>query len=67
MKAGKKVKGRKRHILVDALGLILVVVVHVANIQDRDSAKLVFTKTKFLFSCLTIIWADAGYTGKLVA
>ena len=65
--AGKKVKGRKRHILVDTLGLILVVVVHVANIQDRDGAKLVFTKAKFLFSRLTIIWADAGYTGKLIA
>jgi putative transposase len=38
--AGKKVKGRKRHMLVDTLGLLLIVVVHVASIQDRDGAKL---------------------------
>jgi len=38
--AGKKVKGRKRHILVDTLGLLLIVIVHAANIQDRDGAKL---------------------------
>ena len=36
--AGKKVKGRKRHILVDTLGLLLIVIVHAANIQDRDGA-----------------------------
>ena len=63
---GNKVKGRKQHILVDTLGLILAVVVHVTNIQDRDDAKLVFTNVKFLFSHLTIIWADAEYTGKLI-
>ena len=42
--AGKKVKGRKRHILVDTLGLLLVVMVTVADIQDRDGAKLLFGK-----------------------
>jgi len=40
--AGKKVNGQKRHILVDTLGLLLTVVVHAANIQDRDGAKVVF-------------------------
>ena len=39
--AGKKIKGRKRHILVDTTGLLLMVIVHAANIQDRDGAKLV--------------------------
>ena len=39
--AGKKIKGRKRHILVDTTGLLLKVTVHAANIQDRDGAKLV--------------------------
>ena len=39
--AGKKIKGRKRHILVDTLGLIILMVVHAANVQDRDGAKLV--------------------------
>jgi putative transposase len=42
--AGKKLKGRKRHILVDTIGLLLIVVVHAANIQDRDGAKLFWNK-----------------------
>lgn len=59
-------KGRKRHILVDTLGLILEVVVHTANIQDRDGAKLVFKKIKKYFTRLKVIWADGGYAGKLI-
>jgi len=64
--AGKKVKGRKRHILVDTLGLLLIVVVHAADIQDRDGAKLVLEKAKQLFARLRLIWADGIYAGKLV-
>jgi putative transposase len=64
--AGKKIKGRKRHILVDTIGLLLIVVVHTANIQDRDGAKLVMEQVKGTFSRLQLIWADAGYSGKLV-
>jgi putative transposase len=64
--AGKKVKGRKRHILVDTLGLLLIVVVHAANIQDRDGAKLVLAKAKGRFARLRLIWADGGYAGKLI-
>jgi len=64
--AGKKVKGRKRHILVDTLGLVLMVVVHAANLQDRDGAKLVLSKAKPLFSALQLIWADGGYAGQLI-
>ena len=65
--AGKKVTGRKRHIVVDTNGFLLEVVVHAANIQDRDGAKLVLTKlspdTKH---CLKKLWADGGYRGQLV-
>lgn len=64
--AGKKINGRKRHILVDTMGLLLMVVVHAASIQDRDGAKLVLDKIQYLFPKLYLIWADAGYAGKLV-
>lgn len=64
--AGKKIKGRKRPILVDTMGLLLVVVVHAANIQDRDGAKLLLEKAKNLCPRLQLIWADGGYAGKLV-
>jgi putative transposase len=64
--AAKKVKGRKRHILVDTIGLLLMVVVHTADIQDRDGAKLVLQKAKDKFSRLRLIWSDGGYAGKLV-
>jgi putative transposase len=64
--AGKKVKGRKRHLLVDTMGLVLMVVVHTANIQDRDGARLLLTKAKGLFPRLQRIWADGGYAGKLI-
>ncbi|MGE5410323.1 MAG: IS5 family transposase, partial [Clostridiales bacterium] len=58
--AAKKVKGRKRHILVDTIGLLLIVVVHAANIQDRDGAKIVLEQIKDSFPRLKLIWADAG-------
>jgi putative transposase len=64
--AGKKIKGRKRHILVDTLGLLLFVMVLTADIQDRDGAKLLFDKIKIRFSRMKLIWADGGYAGKLV-
>jgi putative transposase len=65
--AGKKVNGRKRHLVVDTLGLVLMVVVHAANIQDRDGAKSVLGKLKEKFTRLQLIWADGGYAGQLVA
>jgi putative transposase len=65
--AGKKVRGSKRHLLVDTLGLLLCVVVHPANIQDRDGAKLLLSKAQGLFPRLRLIWADGGYAGKLIA
>ena len=64
--AGKKVKGRKRHIVVDTQGLLLAVAVHPANIQDRDGAKLVLQRLLGRFPRLERIWADGAYAGKLV-
>ena len=66
--AGKKVTGRKRHLAVDTLGLVLVVVVHSAAIQDRDGAKLVCAKlAQGGFTRLRLLWADGGYAGQLIA
>lgn len=64
--AGKKIKGWKRHILVDTLGLLLANVVHAASSQDRDRAKLVLEKASPSFPCLKRIWADGGYAGGLI-
>lgn len=58
--------GRKRHVVVDTVGLPLAVVVHAADIQDRDGAKLVLAKLKGSFRRLRLIWADGGYAGELV-
>jgi len=64
--AGKKINGRKRHILVDTLGLLLAVKVHAANVQDRDGAKLLLKMCRERFPRLFLIWADGGYRGKLI-
>jgi putative transposase len=52
--------------VVDTLGLILAVVVHPANVQDRDGAKLVLALLKGRFTRLKLIWADGGYAGQLI-
>src|SRR5205085_7928993 len=59
--AGKRVKGRKIHALVDSEGLPMRVVVHSAKIQDRDGAGLVLDKIRRRFPWLELIWADGGY------
>lgn len=64
--AGKIVNGRKRHLLVDTLGLVLIAVVHSAGLQDRDGARLVLQKLAHQFTRLVLIWADGGYAGQLV-
>ena len=61
--AGKKVTGRKRHVLVDTLGLLLSVVVHPADVQDRDGARQVLRTARRLFPFIERIFADAGYQG----
>ncbi|MFZ0071838.1 MAG: IS5 family transposase [Xanthobacteraceae bacterium] len=61
--AGKKVTRRKRHVLVDPLGLLLSVVVHPADVQDRDGARQVLRTARRLFPFIERIFADAGYQG----
>ena len=64
--AGKKIEGRERHIAVNVLGLILTVVVTAACVQDRDGARPLLWRLAAGFRTVTLIWADGGYTGKLV-
>ncbi len=60
----KLVTGRKRHILVDVMGLLLVVLVHKASIQERAGAKSLLQRAKQKgFARLCLIWADGGYSG----
>jgi len=63
----KKVNGRKRHIVTDTLGLLLEVVVHEANLSDRESAKTVLTKVRAHCKRIKTVFADQGYTGRLIA
>ena len=64
--AGKKINGRKRHILVDTLGLLLLVLVLPANVQDRDGARRLLAKAFKVYGRLRCLWADGGYAGQLV-
>ena len=64
--AGKKVKGRKLHALVDTEGLPLRIVVHSAGIQDRDGAALVLDRIRARFPWLELVWADGGYNARQV-
>lgn len=61
--AGKKIKGRKRHILTDTLGLMIEAVVHTADIQDRDGGPMLLKHIHNRFPWLTHIFADGGYAG----
>lgn len=65
--AGKKITGRKRHILVDTLGLLLSVAIHPANIQDRDGAGDLLRTARRSFPFIERIFADAGYQGAKMA
>jgi transposase len=65
--AGKKIKGRKRHLLTDTLGLPVTAVVHPADIQDRDGAPLVLAGARFLYPWLRHVFADGGYSGAKLA
>ncbi|MFI9597736.1 IS5 family transposase [Nonomuraea sp. NPDC052265] len=64
--AGKKVKGQKRHVVVDTLGLLLCVMVTAASVQDRDGAHRVLALLREKFSTVALVWADGGYAGRLV-
>ena len=65
--AGKKVNGRKRHVVTDTLGLLVVVLVTAASVQDRDGGRGVLARAKMAMPSITLVWADGGYAGKLVA
>lgn len=62
---GKKINGRKRHVLVDTQGLLLKVVVHPAGVHDRVGAKQVLRDLPTEYPRLEHIWADQGYAGAL--
>ena len=61
--AGKKIKGRKRHILTDTGGLLVTALVHTADIQDRVGAPGVLTQVRTGFPWLRHVFADGGYAG----
>jgi putative transposase len=61
--AAKRTKGRKLHLLVDTLGLVLIAVVTAANLPERDGARLVFAAIRRRFPRLLWIWVDGGYSG----
>jgi transposase len=61
--AGKKINGRKRHILTDTLGHLVGVVIHTADIQDRDGAPFVLASIRSVYPWLRHVFADAGYAG----
>ena len=64
--AGKKIKGRKRHIAVDTQGNLLTAVVHSAGIQDRVGARAVLMRLFRCFDTVVKVFADGGYTGTLI-
>ena len=64
--AGKRVNGRKRHIVVDTLGLLMVVAVTSASVQDRDGGRAVLDRVRFVMPSLVTVFADGGYAGRLV-
>ena len=65
--AGKKVKGRKRHILTDTTGLLVGAIVHEASIQDRDGAAMLLASVRHSHPWLRHVFADGGYAGEKLA
>ena len=64
---GKKINGRKRHIAVDTLGLLLVVMVTTASVSDREAGVDLLRRLRERHRAVTLVWADGGYTGWLVS
>ena len=65
--AGKKINGRKRHVLVDTLGLLLRGIVHPASVQDRDGLAPLLMRIRRRFPWLQLLFADGGYQGDVAA
>ncbi|MFF5284498.1 transposase [Streptomyces sp. NPDC012756] len=63
---GKLINGRKRHVVVDTLGLLLAVMVTAADVGDRSAAQVLLTQVTAAHHLLALVWADGGYTGSLV-
>ena len=63
--SGKMIKGRKRHILVDTLGLVLAVVVTAASLSDNEGARHLFKRLRGCCKKLRLIWVDGGYKAGL--
>jgi transposase len=64
--AAKKVNGRKRHLAVDTLGLLLAIVVAAASVQDRDGARPLLWRLRLGCRGILLVWADSAYAGRLV-
>lgn len=63
---GKKINGRRRHVITDCLGLLLVVLVTAGDVTDRQAAGVLLPRLRARFRKITLVWADSGYTGRLV-
>jgi putative transposase len=63
---GKKINGRKRHLLVDVMGLVLVVWITAASVQDRDGAVPVLQEAHREYPTLEKVWVDCEYNGKIL-
>ncbi len=63
---GKKVGGRKRHLVVDSIGLVLAIAVTAASVQDRDAAVGLLQRLRNMYFFIRLVWADGGYAGSLV-
>jgi transposase len=63
---GKKINGRRRHVITDSLGLLLMVWVTAANVTDREAARAMLPVLRTRFRKITLVWADGGYTGRIV-
>ncbi|MFE5655639.1 transposase [Streptomyces sp. NPDC056517] len=63
---GKLVNGRKRHVVVDPLGLLLGVMVTAADVGDRAAAHILLEQVAAAHHRLALVWADGGYTGSLI-
>ena len=61
--AGKKIRGKKRHVLVDTQGLLMAAIVHAADIQDRDGGVMLTTPLFELYPFVLKLYADSGYQG----
>ncbi|ARP73935.1 transposase [Streptomyces sp. MUSC 125] len=63
---GKKINGRRRHVITDSIGLLLMVLVTAADVTDRQAARVMAPRLREKFRKITLIWADGGYSGRLV-